>query len=64
MTSTEPQVSLSGRYSINQTCALLEMHRNTLRTKTKMGLISCVITKDGHTKYKGVDILRFYRAEL
>lgn len=64
MTATEPQVSLNGRYSIRQTCDLLGMHRNTLRQKTKSGLITCFVTKDGHTRYKGVEILKYYRAEL
>lgn len=34
MTSEEPQVSQTGRYSINETAELLGIHRNSLRTYT------------------------------
>lgn len=32
MTAIEPQVALNGRYSIGETCSLLGIHRDTLRS--------------------------------
>lgn len=41
ITSTEPNVSATGRYSIGETCAALGIHRNTLCRYTEQGLIKC-----------------------
>lgn len=65
MTSEEPRVSQTGRYSINETAELLCIHRNSLRTYTDKGLIKCGFRKATMRKfYTGNEILAFWRAKM
>ncbi len=65
MTTQEPQVSPSGRYSVTETCRFLGIHRNTLQRHTEKGLIKCGFRRSTFKKfYKGSEILRYFRAEI
>lgn len=65
ITSIEPQVAPTGRYSIVDTCKLLGIHRNTLRLYTQAGLIKCGFRRcSGKKFYAGTEILRFWRAVM
>ncbi len=65
ITVTEPRLDKEGRYSATDTCRLLGIHRNTLLTYTKCGLIRCGYRRVGARKfYLGAEILRFWRAQL
>lgn len=60
----EPQVSPTRRYSVNETCAMLGIHRNTLRRMTAAGGIRVQYLKAGSRLrpcYLGRDILRCWR---
>lgn len=65
MTAIEPQVALNGRYSIGETCVLLGIHRDTLRTYTDSErIIKCGFRKIGKRLvkfYLGSEILRFWK---
>lgn len=67
MTTIEPQVMTTGRYSINQTCKLLGIHRDTLRLYTdKQMIIKCGYRTIGNRKvkfYLGSEILRFWKRQ-
>ena len=41
MAPIEPKVDDAGRYSINETCEVLGIHRNTLMNHTRQGHIRC-----------------------
>lgn len=63
MNSEIPQVSVTGRYSIGQTCAALGIHRNTLRSYTDRNIIRCGIRRGSGKKfYTGAEIQRFWKA--
>lgn len=65
ITSKEPDVSATGRYSIGETCAALGIHRNTLCRYTEQGLIKCGFRRATARKfYLGQEILRFWRAQI
>ena len=65
ITSTEPNVAITGRYSIPETCKALGIHRNTLRLYTLEGKIKCGFRKASRKKfYTGAEILKFWRAVL
>lgn len=65
ITSVEPNVLESGRYSVMETCAALGIHRNSLRKYTEMGLIKCGFRKLSARKfYAGREILKFWRAQM
>lgn len=68
MISTEPNVSLSGRYSINETCDLLGIHRDSLYKYTHETCeIKCGWRKIGgrlRKYYLGSEILRYWRANF
>lgn len=65
MTSTEPKVEPTGRYSITETCVALGIHRNTLRRYTDNHAIPCHLRKTTGAKfYFGKDIQKFWRASL
>ena len=65
ITSVEPNVVESGRYSVMETCAALGIHRNSLRKYTDMGLIKCGFRKLSARKfYAGREILKFWRAQM
>ena len=58
MNAIQPQVNKDARYSINETCNFLGIHRHTLRAWTEMGKIKSITRKStGRTAYKGIDIL-------
>jgi len=62
ITSLEPKVVANAKYTINETCELLGIHRNTLRSYVKAGYIKPILTKRsiGNQRFKGVEILRFW----
>jgi DNA-binding transcriptional MerR regulator len=65
MIATEPQVSMTGRYSSKETSTLLDIHRNTLRNYTNNGDIKCGYRKtNGRRFFLGSEILRFWKAQL
>ncbi len=61
VTSIEPILNPNGRYSIKETCELLGIHRNTLRSYVKAGYIKCVIKTHG-IRFRGFDILKFWNS--
>lgn len=65
MVTIEPKVVLNGRYTIDETCELLGLHRNTLTRYTKRGKIRFGIRRaDSRRFYLGSEILKFWRAQL
>jgi DNA-binding transcriptional MerR regulator len=65
MISIEPHVEPAARYSIRETCELLEIHRHTLRAYTVQGFIRCGFRRATQRKfYLGSEILRLWRAQL
>lgn len=65
MTAIEPQVSLTGRYSIGEASAILGINRGTLRRYTDAGYIKCGFRRVSARRfYLGSEILRFWRAQL
>ncbi len=68
VTSIEPQVNLGGRYTINETCQLLGIHRHTLRAYTKAGFIHPIFKRKPTSmntpriRYLGSEIIRFWRS--
>lgn len=62
LSPTQPEVRLDGRYSINDTCKFLGIHRHTLRKYTESGEIKSRLRQGGKTKfYLGSEILKFWR---
>lgn len=64
MTSTQPMASPSARYSISETCQLLEIHRNTLRRYTEQGDITCGYRGNFKKFYTGLEIVKFWRKTI
>ncbi len=65
MTAIEPQVSLTGRYSIGEASAILGINRGTLLRYTYAGHIKCGFRRVSARRfYLGSEILRFWRAQL
>ena len=65
MVTNEPNVSMAGRYSIEETCALWGMLRHTLARYTAKGRIKCGVRRSTTRKfYLGSEILRFWKAQL
>lgn len=65
ITAIEPKVSETGRYSVMETCAVLGIHRNSLRKYTEQGLIKCGFRRQYARKfYTGREITRFWKAQL
>lgn len=68
ITSFEPEVKPNGRYTINETCSLLGIHRHTLRGYVKAGYISPMFKKrpiyvsQTRMRFLGSEILRFWRS--
>lgn len=61
LSPTPPEVRLDGRYSINDTCKFLGIHRHTLRKYTESGEIKSRLRQGGKTKfYLGSEILKFW----
>ena len=61
VTSDQPLVSPTARYTISQTCALLGIHRNTLRSYVNAGYIKTIQKIHGQ-RFKGSEILRFWNS--
>lgn len=65
ITSLEPSVSNTGRYSSKETCELLGIHRQTLSKYTEKGYIKCGFRRVSMRKfYLGSEILRFWKSQL
>ncbi|MBD5427315.1 MAG: helix-turn-helix domain-containing protein [Treponema sp.] len=65
MTNTEPIVNPAARYSIEETCKLLSIHRNSLRKYTAEGRIKAGIRKStGRRFYLGSEISKFWQRQL
>lgn len=67
MVVDEPKVSPTGRYTIGQAAEILGVHRNTLRRYTNTGPtgITCQHRKsNGRKFYTGLEIVRFWRAQI
>lgn len=62
MTSNEPNVSDTGRYSITETSRILEVSSETIRRHTKGGMINCKFSKvNGRRFYTGTEIKKYWR---
>ena len=60
-----PSVTLDGRYTVMQTCAVLGIHRGTLARYTERGAIKAHYRRaDGRKVYEGRDIIRLWLASL
>ena len=65
MVNYEPLVSRNTRYTIDETCCLLGIHRHTLRRYSKQGKIKFGIRGADSCKfYLGKEILRFWNAQV
>ena len=63
MTPTEPTCSPTGRYTTNETCAILDISRATLWRLTKAQSIKFGVRKcNGRKFFIGSDIIRLWRA--
>jgi len=64
MVNEEPKVSDFGRYSAEETCKLLGIHRNTLSRWVKEGKVRFGIRRVNTRKfYLGREIKRIWRAQ-
>jgi len=65
ITSQRPDITLTGRYSVSETCTILGIHRNTLSSYTNTGHIKCGFRKmNGRKFYLGSEILKFWEAQM
>lgn len=65
ITSEEPKVSQTGRYSVTETCGILNISRVTLYRLTNSRFIRCGYRRESGRKfYLGSEILRFWKAQL
>ena len=65
MVSVRPNPDAAGRYSISETCAMLGLHRNTLRRYTEAGAIKPKYDKDnGRKTYSGLEIIKFWNTKV
>jgi len=66
MVNEEPCIPPTARYSIGEAAKILGVHRNTLRRYTNTGQmgIDCHFRTNGRKFYTGLDIVRFWRANL
>lgn len=60
MVAVQPSANPNGRYSISETCALLGIHRNSLRKYTDEGAIKCGYRKSFRKYYTGLEIIKFW----
>jgi len=64
MTALEPEVADNGRYSLTETCKILELSKTTMIRHTKNNAIKFGIRKsNGRRFYTGTDIKKFWRAQ-
>lgn len=65
ITAIEPIVNINGRYSVSETCQVLNIHRNTLRNYTEQGMIKCGFRRTSCRKfYEGKEILKLWKATM
>lgn len=65
ITSLEPSVCATGRYSPKETCEALGIHRHTLSRYTEQGYIKCGFRRASMRKfYLGSEIVRFWKSQL
>ena len=63
MTTTEPNVSPSGRYELKEAAAALGVDRSTLLRYSRTGLIRFTIKRSNKRKcWSGADLISFWRA--
>nr|DAE42619.1 MAG TPA: Pyocin activator protein PrtN [Caudoviricetes sp.] len=61
MTTTRPEVTMTGRYPIGEAAKKLGVHRDTLRARIKDGSVKCRLRKDNMRKViLGSEIIRFW----
>lgn len=61
MTTTRPEVTMTGRYPIGEAAKKLGVHRDTLRARIKDGSVKCRFRKDNMRKViLGSEIIRFW----
>ena len=61
MSSTEPLVKDTGRYTISQAAELLGIHRTSLWRYTVQGLIPCKYMRNGRKFYLGKELVKFWK---
>lgn len=61
ITSVLPDINPVAKYTIKETCELLGIHRNTLRSYVNAGLIRTTLKMHGQ-RFKGSEILRFWNS--
>ncbi len=61
ITSVRPNVNATAKYTIKETCTLLGIHRNTLRSYVNAGYIKSTLKTHGQ-RFKGSEILRFWNS--
>lgn len=67
MTGVQPDITPTRRYSVNEACELLGVHRNTLHRMTADGRIKCKYVKAGRKVrpvYMGREILKCWNMSL
>jgi predicted site-specific integrase-resolvase len=65
MTTEQPKVNPTSRYSVTETCILLGIHRNSLRKYTAEGRIKMGVRKSTIRKfYLGSEIMKFWQLQL
>ena len=58
-------VEPDGAYTIKETCAMLDIHRNTLRRYTQQNKIPAMVREaDGKVLYRGRDIKRIVTTKI
>lgn len=65
ITSEEPQVTATGKYTTMEACRKLGLCKDTLRRYRREGKIKCGFRREsGRPFYTGAEIMRFWRAAL
>ena len=65
MTTTEPQVADTARFSQREAADILGIHRNTLRRYTEQHLIRCGYRRtSGRPYYTGRALRQLWRSQL
>lgn len=65
ITQEKPEVKPASRYSIEQTCKVLGIHRNTLLRHTQKGIIKACYRKATMQKYyTGQEITRYWTLSM
>ena len=61
ITSVQPDINPTAKYTIKETCKLLGIHRNTLRSYVNAGYIKTTLKIHGK-RFRGAEILRFWNS--